>query len=137
MIVGLQLPIRYVVHITLSRILHCLFHRVEIDIQADAERERCVDVGLVEDLEKKTLKRGADQLTDAGDSPDVESGRTVALEMLRLVMCDADVTLQGIDEFEYRAETLALDPVAFEEHEREWIQRMGPVLRLCCHDPAE
>ena len=52
-------------------------------------------------------------MIDHVDLADNESGPTDDVEMFRLVMCDADVTLQGFDEFEYGTENLPLDPVAF------------------------
>ena len=66
-----------------------------------------------------------------------EDGPNDAVEMRRLVKCDVDVTLQGMDEFEYRAANLALDPVSFDKAAIDLVHDMGPVFRLCCPNWVE
>ena len=52
-------------------------------------------------------------------------------------MCDVDLTLQGVDELEYRSLNLALYPIAFSYDEVEWIDSIVPILRISCHDCIE
>ena len=47
------------------------------------------------------------------------------------------MTLQGIDEFEYRFRNLALDPVALKSAGGEWIPSIEQVFWLWCHDCIE